>query len=144
MTGYGGTNVGASVVSDSKGNAGLGTSLALGSVLGFNLNKYIAIEGALNMAFDKAYIVPVTVAVFARAPITEKTAVYGKAGASYMTIMYTAYSVSGVTGMYGFGVELSPDSVRSVRIGVDHYDLSVGAGTSVSSNFIGLTNISRF
>lgn len=147
--GYLGTEVGLAPTTNSNSNSSLsGTALGVGIVMGYNMNKYVGIEGGLNLlgvvGWNNVMALPISVAAVGYAPIGEQTSLYGKVGASYTTILYSANSISGITSMYGVGIELAPKGKQSLHIGVDHYDLSVETGMSVSTNYIGMALVEHF
>lgn len=157
---FAGAGVGLNTLNDSQGNSGYsGTGLSMGLVARYNINRYIGFEGALNLfgltgwsaGAANLVAIPLSISVIGYAPVHEKIDIFGKLGTSYTTLNFSGAAgqpgsnlISSNTSMYGFGVEFSTGEKETYRIGIDHYDLSVVPGTSVSTNYLNITGTTRF
>lgn len=127
-----------------KGSANTTISLGLSLGGGYNFNKYVGIEGQLallGMATTNslsAHALAMTLNGYL--PVQEHLNLFGKVGKSYTTVSdntsTTSVSQSGMTTVYGYGLEYSSNDKRKYRFGVDHYDLSVAPGMTLSTNYI--------
>jgi hypothetical protein len=162
---YAGVGIGLATVTDSLGNSGISSNnnvganfddLGLGFVGGYNINRYIGLEVGVNAlgVFGWSYAsggivtaLPASFEVVGYIPLYKGLDIFGKYGTSYTRLDFTkagVTSVSDKTQMYGLGIEFSLSDKSSYRFGVDHHDLSVLPGTSVSANYFNLTGIMRF
>ena len=146
---YGLYSVGVTPMSET-GTTTASLGLSLGG--GYNFNKYVGIEGQLGllgMATSNtlnAHVFAVTVNGYL--PVQDRLNVFVKAGKSYTTITDgkpdASVSQSAIKNVYGCGLELTSDDKKKYRLGVDHYDLSVAPGVSLSTNYINLTVVTNF
>lgn len=148
-------SMGFATVDDVKGNSGIsGTGLGLSVGGGYNYNKYVGAEVGLNLlgvvGWQKVSAMPISVSVLGYLPIADGINVVGKYGIANTTMFYSGaansggYTLSGMTSLWGVGVDFAPDSKTSYRFGVEHFDLSVAPGTSVSSNYFNITAVEHF
>jgi len=153
--GYGTYSMGIATVDDAKGNSGIsGTGLGLSVGGGYNYNKYVGAEVGLNLlgvvGWQQVMAMPISVSVLGYLPIVDGINAVGKYGVANTTMYYSGaansggYTLSGMTSLWGVGVDFAPKDGPSYRFGVDHFDLSVAPGTSVSSNYFNITAVERF
>ncbi len=127
------------------------TSISLGLSLGggFNFNQYVGIEGQfvlLGMATSNTLSAhPIAVMINGYLPIQERLNMFAKVGKSFTTVSSgtadTSVSQSAITNVYGYGIEFPYGEKMKYRFGVDHYDLSVVPGTTLSTNYINVVAI---
>lgn len=147
--GYTTHGVGLTTVSDDKGNSGIsGTGFSLGIAAGYNYNKYVGGEVGLHVlgiAGWNVTSVPVSAMLVGHLPVTEGISVVGKYGTAYNTLVYKGNStLSGMTPVWGVGVEFAPQNGTTYRFGMDRFDMSVAPGTSVQGNHFNITAVERF
>ncbi len=130
------------------------TGFGMGVHLGYNINHNFAVETAYNgVGFLgwKSGIVNLNAFVLSGSvlgfyPVSQSAAgdtfdIYGKlgyanasVGASCDVCTPTSNSKSKSAPTFGFGIELGRGQPISMRIGMDHYDLSAFTGTDLSTN----------
>lgn len=145
---YGLAGIGLSPMAD---NAGRTMAFGINAGVGYNLNRYVGFEaqtGVLGLG-NSVSAIPVAASVQAFVPVLKGIDLYGKYGTSYTTLSSgsgaTTSSASGTTSLWGVGLEFSPPgSKETYRIGVEHYDLAVSPGMSLSTNYLNLTGTTRF
>lgn len=127
------------------------TSMSLGLSLGggFNFNQYVGVEGQfvlLGMATSNNLSAhPIAVMIIGYLPMQERQNLFAKVGKSFTTVTNgtadTSVSQSAMTNMYGYGIEFPYGEKMKYRFGVDHYDLSVVPGTTLSTNYVNVVAI---
>lgn len=128
------------------------TGFGMGGHLGYNINRNISVEGAFNgVGFIgwKSGVVDLNATILSASvlgfyPISTNSAgesvdLYGKFGYASSNVsatcsLCTASNKTIGAATYGFGVEMGHGQATSIRIGMDHYDLSAFAGTNLSTN----------
>lgn len=128
------------------------TGFGMGVHLGYNLNHNFAVETAFNgVGFMgwKSGVVDLNATILSASvlgfyPISTNSAgeavdLYGKFGYASSNVgascsLCTASNKTIGAAAYGFGIELGRGQPISIRIGMDHYDLSAFTGTNLSTN----------
>ena len=165
---YLGAGIGYATITDSNGNSGFSSegsgpamqNLSLSLVGGYNLTSYLGIETSFSalgiFGWDEAaggnvHALPTSIDIIGYLPLTRGVDIYGKVGSSNMRIDFTPASgqtpidtETGKTKTFGYGIEFSISEMQSYRIGLEHFDLSVVPGTSVSTNYINITGLMHF
>lgn len=168
---YGGLGLGLASINDSIGNSDItsetmGTSgwgfqnLSLNFVGGYNLTSYLGIEttvGALGIdgwnekLGGTVTAFPAAIDLIGYVPLFHDFDLFVKFGSANTRLTYA--TVSGQTPIdpatnraktYGYGIEFNISEMQSYRIGVEHYDLTVTQGTSISTNYFNITGIAHF
>jgi outer membrane immunogenic protein len=149
--GYGLLSIGFSPLTDPTGTMS-GYGVEVGG--GYNFNKYFgteAIIGALGLSAGSAYNpLSFSISVAGHLPLTDGFGIYGKVGEAETMVTLNSTNggasqgYSGVTGLYGVGVEFYTADHADFRIGYDHYDLSVIPGWTMSTNYINITRTAYF
>lgn len=135
-----------------KDSAGTTMSFGLSLGGGFNFNKYVGVEGQfalLGMATSNNQSAhPIALMINGYLPIQERENLFIKLGKSFTTVSNgtadTAVSQSAITNMYGYGLEFPYGEKMKYRFGVDHYDLSVAPGTTLSTNYVNVVAIVNY
>lgn len=152
---YWGFNMGFTpATASAAANVNKTTGFGMGGHLGYNINHSIAVEAAYNgvgflgwksgLVDLSAFVLSGSVLGFypvSKSAAGETIDVYGKlgyanasVGASCDACTTTFNSKSKSAPTFGFGVEMGRGQATSIRIGMDHYDLSAFAGTDMSTN----------
>lgn len=130
------------------------TTISFGLNLGggYNFSKYVGTEAQLALlgmaTTNNLTAHPFAVTINGYLPIKENLTLFGKAGKSYTTVSNgtaaTSVSQSGITNVYGYGLEFVYGDNKKYRFGVDHYDLSVAPGMTLSTNYISVAAIVNY
>ena len=113
-----------------------------------NLSKHLVKLDAIK---GHVYALPASADIIGYLPLTKGFDIYGKFGSSNMRIEFTPApgqtpinTMTGKTRTFGYGIEFSVSEMQSYRIGLEHFDLSLSPGTSVSTNYINITGLMHF
>ena len=165
---YGGMGLGLASINDSIGNSDITSettgwgfqNISLNFVGGYNLTSYLGIEaivGALGVEGWNEQLggtvtaLPAAIDLIGYVPLFHGFDFFAKFGTASTKLEYA--TVSGQTPIdaatnkaktYGYGIEFSISEMQSYRIGVDHFDLTVTPGTSISTNYVNITGIAHF
>ena len=128
------------------------TSLGLSLGGGYDYNKYIGVEGQLALlgqaTTNTLNATALALTINGYLPVQESLNLFVKAGKAYTAVSdgkpTASVSQSAFTNVYGYGLEYSPSDKRSYRFGVDHYELSVLPGITLSTNYINVAVIYNY
>jgi hypothetical protein len=121
---------------------------------GYNLNKYLgaeAIIGVVGFSAGSVYNpLSISLNVVGHIPFSDGFGIYGKVGEAETMVTLnstnggSSQGYSGVTSLYGAGIEIYTVDHADFRIGYDHYDLSIIPGLPLSANYIYVARTAYF
>jgi hypothetical protein len=132
-----------------QSNTTLGIGVSIGG--GYNFNKYLGVETQLAVlgigTGNNVSVMPLpALSLNGYFPLTEESSLYVKFGKSETVVANgTQSSYAGLTNFYGGGIEFAiTGSKNTYRFGVDHYDLNIIPGATLSTNYINLSSSTHF
>jgi hypothetical protein len=137
-----------------SGSATSSSHAALGGRVGYAFNQNISAEaswdymGSFNSGLSELMADVLAVSAVGYYPIQDGLDVYGKLGYARANVGTTNW-VNNVnknkTAMtYGFGVELGHGKKNTLRLGMDHYDLSAWTSLPITANNFSISADFRF